>query len=211
MGAATIPSPNRKNEYRATGIVVGQFLPDDSDNRRGVLLTSDGVPFPARSAFPWFRPKGAMLEQAIAWRAWPKPNRQAGLEFALKGPCKDENGELLTEAEERFSIRGQLKWWKPKEGKLAIAIRANKDAPRRFKPFFLILQGRLSSPRAESFWAIEAGREGRGLELLDGREVLPPKSPKPNKQRKDQKQNGKQGAKGNKVQKAQKQETKSNG
>jgi hypothetical protein len=26
---------NRKNEHRATGIVVGQFLPDDSDSRRG--------------------------------------------------------------------------------------------------------------------------------------------------------------------------------
>jgi len=107
---ATIPAPDRKSQYRALGVVVGQFLPSDEDPKQGVLLTPDGLPFPARVAFPWFRPKRHQLEQAIAWRVWPRPDREAGLRFALKGPCKDENGELLTQAEEHYSIRGQLRW-----------------------------------------------------------------------------------------------------
>jgi hypothetical protein len=178
----TIPPADHKSQYRALGIVVGQFLPSDEDVRQGMLLTPDGLSFPARSAFPRFRPKRHQLEQAIAWRVWPRPDREAGLRFALKAPCKDENGELITETEEHYSIRGQLKWWKADEGKLAISIRPNKNALRRFNPYFLILQGHVPNPRAGAFWEIEAGREGRQLALLDGQEALPPKQ---NKQRKN--------------------------
>ena len=83
MGA-TIPPPDRKSQYRITGrsaLPWGSFFPSDDDSRQGVLLTPDELPFPARSAFPWFRPKRHQLEQAIAWRVWPRSARQQGAPY----------------------------------------------------------------------------------------------------------------------------------
>jgi len=170
----TIQAPQRSNHYRATGIVRGYFAPADKERRKGTLVTPDAE-FPATVKGPWKAPKDA---QERLWNVWVKTsNDKTGLKFQLKGPYRDREGNLVLPSAlpgDRFSIRGRLQWWNAQEGTFGIYVRPNRDPVRQFKPFFIVVRGHLPHPRAGAFWEVEAGREGRQLVLLDGREVHPP-------------------------------------
>lgn len=170
-----IQLPRHAGHYRATGIVRGRFIPCDRGRRRGILVTPD-APFPAAVKGPWKAPKDT---DERLWNVWVKTAEdEAGLHFQLKGPYRDlESLEPVppeTLDGDLFSIRGNLRWWDAREGRFAIRVRPNGDCIRQFKPFTLVMRGHLPQPRSDSFWEIQATREGSELVLVDGRELYPP-------------------------------------
>jgi hypothetical protein len=127
-----IQQPERKNQYRATGIVKGRYQPSDDNKNRGELVTADGT-FPASIRHPWWNPP----EDEQVFNCWVKTTTDTGLMFCLKGYYQGADKQPVSPAqleEDTFSIRGNLQWWDAETSKCAIAISPNKDATRKFKP-----------------------------------------------------------------------------
>lgn len=168
-----IQDPTIKNQYRSTGIVRGIYLPSDTASAFGVLITRDGV-FSAELFRRWWK---APKEEQV-WNCWLKTlNSEPSLHFILKGTYKDEQGENRSPdsiPEDRFSIRGNLRFWNEEKGNFAINIYPNKDAIRSFTPFFVEIEGELVDPKPGAFWEVEAVRKGNKLVLVEAQEVFPP-------------------------------------
>ena len=173
----SFPPPSKPNEYRALGLVKGYYLPDQNHDRSGVLVTND-QPFPARISLRLANPPAS---EAI-WRVWMRTTSdEQGLQFFLKSYFRDQDKTPLDPnllQQDRFSIRGQLIWWNQKEEddkRFAIRIVPNRPKYAPFNPFYLVIYGKLSRPRAGAFWEIVATRQGNRLVFQEGREVYPPK------------------------------------
>jgi hypothetical protein len=168
-----IQDPTIKNQYRSTGIVRGIYLPSDTASAFGVLITRDGV-FSAELFRRWWK---APKEEQV-WNCWLKTlNSEPSLHFILKGTYKDEQGDNRSPdsiPEDRFSIRGNLRFWNEEKGNFAINIYPNKDAIRSFTPFFVEIEGELVDPKPGAFWEVEAVRKGDKLVLVEAQEVFPP-------------------------------------
>ena len=103
------------------------------------------------------------------------------IKFQAKNYIRDEASNPIDPKyleQDYFSIRGKLIWWNQKEEDdkhFAIRIALNDPQQRFFKPFFLVIYGSLSDPKAGAFWDVTATRKGNRLVLLEGKEVYPPK------------------------------------
>lgn len=168
-----IQDPPIKNQYRSTGIIRGIYLPSDTASAHGILITRDNM-FSAELFRKWWQPP----KEELVWNCWLKTmNHEPNLHFILKGTYRDEEGanippDLITE--DRFSIRGNLLFWNEEKGNFAINIYPNKDALRKFKPFFVEIEGKLVNPKAGAFWEVEAVRKGNKLVLVEAQEIFPP-------------------------------------
>lgn len=173
----TFHPPDKPNQYRAIGLVKGQFISEQGNPQRGILVTPDQV-FPARLA-PYL-PNPPQTE--VIWRVWVKTHfTEEGLSFYLKSCVRDEENHPISPQhlqQDYFSIRGQLQWWNLEEKQLGIRITPNSPQERSFKPFFLVIHGELSNPQKNSFWELSATREGKTLVLQEGQEIYPPKHKK---------------------------------
>ncbi|WP_071517428.1 hypothetical protein [Geitlerinema sp. PCC 9228] len=182
-----IQEPAKINQFRSTGVIVAAWRPSEEDSRRGFLVTPDGYEFPTFIASPWWRPKAANHNVTLPWNVWVKTTPENGLRFELKGYLykQHETEKSIASPEElerdRFSLRGQLKFWNTEEGTFALTIHPNKDATRKFKPFFLLIQGQIENPKKGAFWEVEATREGDKLVAVESKEVLPPQKKKKGK------------------------------
>ena len=182
-----IQAPAKINQFRSTGVIVAAWRPSEDDSRRGFLVTPDGYEFPTFIASPWWRPKATNHNVTLPWNVWVKTTPDNGLRFELKGYLykQNETEKSIASSEElerdRFSLRGQLKFWNTEEGTFALTIHPNKDATRKFKPFFLLIQGQIENPKKGAFWEVEATREGDKLVAIESKEVLPPQKKKKGK------------------------------
>jgi len=168
-----IQDPPIKNQYRSTGVVRGIYLPSDTASAHGILITKDNL-FSAELFRRWWHPPN----EELVWNCWLKTmNNEPNLHFILKGTYRNEQGENISPdviSEDRFSIRGNLLFWNEEKGNFGINIYPNKDAVRKFNPFFVEIQGRLVKPKVGAFWEIEAVRKGNQLVLVEAQEVFPP-------------------------------------
>ncbi|AFZ49158.1 hypothetical protein [Dactylococcopsis salina] len=168
-----IQDPEIRNQYRSTGIVRGLYVPSDTASCQGILMTRDGL-FSAELFRRWWKPP----HQELVWNCWAKTlHNEPSLHFILKGTYRDEEGKNIPPEsilEDRFSIRGNLLFWNEDKENFGISIRPNKDAIRRFHPFFIEIKGKLVDPKPGAFWEVEAVRKGNELVLVEGKEVFPP-------------------------------------
>lgn len=168
-----IQDPPIQNQYRSTGIVRGIYLPSDTASAHGILITRDNM-FSAELFRKWWQPP----KEELVWNCWLKTmNHEPNLHFILKGTYRNEEGENISPdviPEDRFSIRGNLLFWNEEKGNFAINIHPNKDALRKFKPFFVEIEGKLVNPKAGAFWEVEAVRKGNKLVLVEAQEIFPP-------------------------------------
>jgi len=168
-----IPSPSQPNESRALGLVKGQFLPSQDQEKKGLLLTPEH-PFPAKLSSKLRKPP---TTEAI-WRVWMKTTPHSeGLHFFLRSYVGDEEKKPLDPnhlEQDFFSIRGQLLWWKTQEEQEAhYAVRIAPNDPQRisFPPFLILVYGSLSNPKKGAFWDIQATRQGKRLVVVQAQEV----------------------------------------
>lgn len=175
----SINPPEKPNQCRAIGLVKGQFIPQEGNWKKGILVTPD-QPFPARIVSYLRR----LPSSEVIWRVWVKTRSdESGLSFELKSYITNSDKTPVDPSyleQDYFSIRGQLFFWRLAEEEadkqFAISIRPNNNQYSTFKPFFLVIYSELPQPpRKKSFWDVTVTREGKKLVLLEGKEVFPPK------------------------------------
>lgn len=170
-----IKAPDHPEQYRAIGLIKGQFLPSAEDSHKGVLVSSD-LPFPAILASSI----STSPTTTAIWRVWIRTtNDKEGLRFFLKSYVRDADRnpiECHHLKQDYFSIRGQLLWWKAEEENPLFAISIHPNRPERssLKPFFLVICGTLSKPKKGTFWDLTVTRQGKQLVLLSAQKIRSP-------------------------------------
>lgn len=171
-----IKAPSEPSQYRAVGLIKGQFIPSEDDFHRGVLVTPD-LPFPA-ILMPKIKTPPTT---EVIWRVWMRTkNNEEGLRFVLMSYAHDTDGtpvETHHLEQDYFSIRGNLLWWdtEKEDPCFGIRINPNRSHQRSFKPFFITIYGTLSKPKKDAFWEVTATRKGKQLVFLRGQEIYSPR------------------------------------
>ena len=169
-------TPDCATQYRAIGLVRGQYLPSLEAFQKGVLLTDDGVNFPAimfKRLARQLQKHPERLNTHLFWSVWPRnqPN-EPGLFLELNAlrSSRDEQQQVrLTRSVNEFSIRGIVVFQDAVIGKLAIRIERNRTTRQGLsqsefsEPFNLELSGFLPGQALGQFWELECCRDGEHL------------------------------------------------
>jgi len=173
------PPPSCATEYRAIGLVRGQYLPSQEAFDKGILLTDDGKKFPALMFYHLAKQLAKHPEQLDAqlfWSVWPQTLKDEPgllLELNILRNSRDEQQlSRLSAGVNYFSIRGVVVSQDASTGKLAIRIERNKTPrPGRerkdLQPFDLEIEGFLPSDAVGQFWDLDCCRNGDRLMMED--------------------------------------------
>ena len=193
-----IPSVTEPLQYRAIGIVRGQYIPNDPGQfTRGRLVDVDG-----------FELESVVLGRVISlmrrhldmnkphlWVVYPRCREADFLHLQIAGIWEpstlsnlQENDENLTnpenislpaldqvpEGDDYFSIRGELIYTKPDSEDLVLKIRqlSRADGGRPL-PFKVNLKGKIPLEHLRHFVSLDARRKGNQL-YLEGFKILAP-------------------------------------
>lgn len=161
-------------------MVRGQYLPSLEAFQKGVLLTDDGVNFPAilfERLARQLQKHPERLNTQLFWSVWPKPQpHEPGLCIELNGlrSSRDEQQQArLTRSVNEFSIRGVVVFQDAVIGKLAIRIERNRTTQQGLsqselsEPFELEISGFLPGQALGQFWELECCRDGERLVMED--------------------------------------------
>lgn len=192
-----IAPADQQLQYRAIGLVRGQYIPSQENFNSGILLLDDGTVAPANivsgSTAHFLKKHQDLLPGSHVWLVYPRTKLQPPhLRFiitALRSKGNPSEGDY-------FSVRGSIVGQDLEAGKFVVRVDRNADAadekkkPKDKKFFLLTIQGRLPSEKAKGqFWDLNLGREQDQLVLKDGdaatfvAQVFEPK-PKKKKKRK---------------------------
>ncbi len=196
---APIPPPYTPLQYRAIGVVKGQYFPSHSDLIRGILVMEDGAIAPVNflaSSINFLKKHMELLDAPQFWVVYPKTQLKAPhLSFAVKGvktPSKTENAESL---KDRFSVRGLITYIDSKAGMFTVRIYHNHSADSsatQLQNFFLLtIQGTLNSEAFGQFGDLDVRREGDKL-ILEKADFVS-RLFQPKKQKRKKKQRRRQG------------------
>lgn len=193
-----IPPPSHAKQYRAIGLIQGQYTPSTDVLTRGILKTADNIEI---NAVLLGRTLSLIknhldLGQPHLWVVYPR-TRQTGddlhvqiagvwdpVAFGPKTPEIDSSPDsseedLLPIQDGAFSIRGEIIFYDPKQQQIIVKI---QQAPRREseseKSFKISLSGTLPTDKTLCyFWDIRAQLQGTLLTLTRAQNLglLPPK------------------------------------
>ncbi len=189
MHLLSLPQPEKPTQYRAIGIIEGQYLPSQEDLSQGIIKTYDGTLIEANLTTPtklWLRHNMENLQTHKYLSVWLRffKNKLVLFVMGFKDSCPSEDIG-------KFSIRGQLHCWDKKSGKIVLLVRRNirpeknsKEAHSySFKPFKVHLIGTLKDTRLKQgqFWDIVAQLKGTDLQILSQTKIKDPKPKRTNK------------------------------
>lgn len=197
-----IPPPSEPRQYRAIGLVRGQYAPSIDQITRGALMaSSDGTPINAvlLGRVMSLVKNHIDLQQTHLWVVYPRTGQQDGnLHVQIVGVWEPET---LNEADEDgssegtetaaasaeidvednyFSVRGEAIFADREQGYLVVKI---KQAPRKQgeKPKFfkLKLVGTLPGKPVGHFWEFHVCRQGNDLVIQECHDMgaLPARKP----------------------------------
>ena len=184
-------------QYRAVGLVRGQYIPSAENFNSGILLLDDNTIAPVNissgSTAHFLKKHPDLLQNSHVWLVYPRTKLQPPyLRFiitALRSKGNPSEGDY-------FSVRGAIVGQDVEAGKFVVRVDRNADAsdekkkPKDRKYFLLTIQGKLPIEKAKGqFWDLNLGREQDHLVLKDDdaasfvAQVFEPK-PKKKKKRK---------------------------
>jgi len=172
-----IPPPSHPRQYRAIGLIQGQYTPlNDQPLTKGKLMTNDGTTIDAVIlgkvisliknhvdfsqsylwvVYPRTRPESDHLHTQIVG-IW-QPQIQDSLESNSEG-----NLQLIKNKSGYFSIRGEVVHYNEEEKKVVVKIRqAPKIEGEKPKFFKLELLGQLKDKIVGYFWDFEVQLKGK--------------------------------------------------
>ncbi len=197
-----IPPPGEKMQYRAIGLIEGQYIPSPEHFTRGVLRTSDGLELNAvllGRVMSLVR-KHLQPERNYLWVVYPRTrDKSEDLHVQLMGVwAPEEMGQTLPEGArpavvpDWFSIRGEVVFQSQEKGFIIVKIRQSgkktsaspssqrsKDSvpPTRIAPkpqaFKLRLIGSLPGKGVGNFWDLQVRRRGSLLYVEAGTPIGP--------------------------------------
>nr|WP_259737396.1 hypothetical protein [Synechococcus sp. CS-1329] len=179
-------------QYRAIGVVRGQYVPTDPEQlTRGLIRTDDGSEIDAvvlgrvlslvrrhldldRShlwvVYPRCREPGALhLQMVGVWEpsTLTEPEAEAELEAEPEAEAQvAPSSDGLPEGDDYFSVRGELIYTRPDAKELVVKVRqrARPDGSRP-QPFKLPLRGEVPLAHLRHFVSLDLRRLGHHLEL----------------------------------------------
>ena len=194
-----IPPPGEKMQYRAIGLIEGQYIPSPEHFTRGVLRTSDGLDLNAvllGRVMSLVR-KHLKPERNYLWVVYPRTrDKTEDLHVQLLGVwAPEEMGRTLPEGSrptvvpDWFSIRGEVVFQSQEKGFIIVKIRQSgkkasanspsqrvqKDGAAAPKPqaFKLRLIGSLPGKGVGNFWDLQVRRRGSLLYVEAGTPIGP--------------------------------------
>ena len=194
-----IPPPGEKMQYRAIGLIEGQYIPSPEHFTRGILRTSDGLDLNAvllGRVMSLVR-KHLRPERNYLWVVYPRTrDKTEDLHVQLLGVwAPEEMGRTLPEGSrptvvpDWFSIRGEVVFQSQEKGFIIVKIRQSgkkasanspsqrvqKDGTAASKPqaFKLRLIGSLPGKGVGNFWDLQVRRRGSLLYVEAGTPIGP--------------------------------------
>jgi hypothetical protein len=190
-------------QYRAIGVVRGQYVPTDAEQpTRGLIRSADGTEIEAVVlgrvlslvrrhldmasshlwvVYPRIREPGSLHLQIVG--VWEPSTLDAAGEPATTDQLPDQ--DQLPEGDDYFSVRGELIYTRPESGDLVIKVR-QKPRPdgSRVQPFKLQLRGQIPLEHLRHFVSLDLRRQASQL-VLERCEVIAPVAQRGNRGGKD--------------------------
>jgi len=199
-----IPSPETPLQYRAIGLLLGKYVPNEGELTLGTLHTADGTQIEAVILGKLLGLVKSRIDLAKEhlWVVYPKTrDEEPKLHIQLAGIWEPETlhpdspAPVLEQKPDYFSIQGEVVYQHKEEGWVVVRIR-RKPRSEGEKPdyFKLKLQGFLPERPVKNFWHLHVQREGNDLIIEDGERIayLGEKKPKKAKPKKGKSAKGKQ-------------------
>ena len=194
-----IPKVTNQLQYRAIGIVNGQFIPHDNKQlNKGFIRDDNGEKIDTvvlGKALSLLK-KHIDLKKSYFWVVYPKNKNTQNLHLQVAGiwdpyqlnnfpndSSKIDISKLLQKLDLKdnyFSVRGELVFVNTQKKEFVIKISiASKSQNSKNKNFKLVIKGELSIELLNSFVSLDVIRNRNSLKLLDY-EVIEKKTSKKN-------------------------------
>ena len=174
-------------QYRAIGVVRGQYVPTDADHpTRGVIRTAEGDEIEAvvLGRLLTLMRRHLDAEQPHLWVVYPRIREPNNLHLQMVGVWEPSSldpeaasegaADVLPEGDDYFSIRGELIYTRPESGELVIKVRQQpRPDGSRPVPFKLQLRGAIPLEHLRHFVSLDVRRQGQTLNL-ESFEVIGP-------------------------------------
>ncbi|WP_259701620.1 MULTISPECIES: hypothetical protein [unclassified Synechococcus] len=198
-------------QYRAIGVVRGQYVPTDAEQpTRGLIHTADGTAIEAVVLGRVLSLVRRHLDMASPhlWVVYPRIREPGSLHLQMVGvwepstldavespPADDQPPEdSLPEGDDYFSVRGELIFTRPESGDLVIKVRQKPRADgTRVQPFKLQLRGQIPLEHLRHFVSLDLRRQASQLEV-ERFEVIGPVAQRGNRGGKDRSGSGRSSA-----------------
>ena len=185
-----IPPVTEPLQYRAIGIVRGQYSPDDPDQfTRGHLLVSDGLELEAvvLGRVLTLMRRHLDMGKSHLWVVYPRCREADFLHLQIAGiwepstlgvgirdAAHSNEVDELPEGDDYFSVRGELIYTRPDTNDLIVKVRqkARSDGKRPL-PFKLQLKGHLSIENLRHFVSLGVRRLGQQLTVKTCEVIAP--------------------------------------
>ncbi len=180
-----IPSPSHPRQYRAIGLIEGQYQPSQDHQTRGILITKDGQIIDTvvlGKMLSMFK-KHIALDQPHLWVVYPR-TRMANdqLQLQIVGVWEPETlhpedkdlsstqaGSTLGIESGQFSIRGEVVSASYHKKIVIVKIRQSPKYPSKKPKFFkLKLRGTLPEKAVGCFWELNVKLLGDKLTIETG-------------------------------------------
>jgi hypothetical protein len=182
-----IPPAGEPMQYRAIGLVKGQYIPSTEQFTQGTLVSSDNTLISSvlLGRVMSLVKKHVDLSQHHLWVVYPRVGKEDGkLHLQIVGiwepeTLKTEDGEAQT-AENNgaeltdgyFSIRGDVIFHSLEERNMIVKIKqAARKQGEKPKFFKLKLQGALAEKAIGHFWDLNVQRQGENLVVQSGTDI----------------------------------------
>jgi hypothetical protein len=178
-------------QYRAIGVVRGQYVPSDPEQlTRGLIRTADGSEIEAvvLGRLLTLMRRHLDLDSPHLWVVYPRSREESQLHLQMVGVWEpstltvaaeadqeaDPLVDQLPEGDDYFSIRGELIFTRPETGDLVIKVRQQpRPDGNRPVPFKLQLRGDIPLEHLRHFVSLDLRRQGQQL-CVERFEVLGP-------------------------------------
>lgn len=179
-----IPPPSEPRQYRAIGLVRGQYMPSQEQVTRGTLLAADGTLIDAvlLGRVMSLVKNHLDITQQHLWVVYPRTRQEDGnLHVQILGVWEPENlSPTPVEASEAeniatdgyFSIRGEVIYHSKDEKQVVVKIRQSpRKQDEKPKFFKLKLQGTLAERGINHFWDLHIQLQGNNLMIQQATDI----------------------------------------
>lgn len=180
-----IPSPSHPRQYRAIGLIEGQYQPSQDHQTRGILITQDGqiIDTVVLGKMLSLFKKHIELDQPHLWVVYPRTrmaNDQLQLQIAgvwepetlhpeQKDVSSTQEGSRVEMESGNFSIRGEVVYASYQKKIVIVKIRQSPKYPSKKPKFFkLKLWGTLPEKAVGCFWELNVKLLGDKLTIETG-------------------------------------------
>jgi hypothetical protein len=177
-----IPPPSHPRQYRAIGLIQGQYQRSEEQMTRGILVTSDGTEIEAvlLGRVISLVKNHLDLEKPHLWVVYPRTRQNDDrlhiqivgvwepetlkLEQAEKSDATSTQTSASSIRDGYFSIRGEVVYYSQEKEIAIVKIRQSpKQETDRPKFFKLKLQGKLSDRPVGNFWDLQVQLQSDNL------------------------------------------------